>query len=108
VSSNWDKRLAPWFEKRRWRVQAEFDGEVTVGGIGFTFDKGVFDIDLPGVFVTPFGSRGRHGIAIIEVDPDGKDVPGSAVAFGESVLRRASELFGTISGLSAENGEEEG
>ena len=80
-------------------MQTEFDGTVTVGEVKFTYRKGVFDIDPPGVFVTPFGTRGRHGIAVIEQDAGGQDIPGSAAAFGESVLRRASELFGTISGL---------
>jgi hypothetical protein len=105
VSNSWETRLAPWFEKRRWRVQDEFDGTVTAGGVRFTYRRGVFDIAPPGVFVSPFGTRGRRGVAVIEVDGDGEDIPGTAVAFGESVLRRASDLFDAISGLPA--GEEE-
>lgn len=103
VSSSWEKRLEPWFGTRHWRVQDEFDGTVIAGGTRFTYRKGVFDIDPPGVFVSPFGTRARHGIAIIEQDAGGQDIPGTAKAFGESVLRQASELFGTITGLPEES-----
>lgn len=105
MSNSWETRLAGWFEKRHWRVQTEFDGTVTIGGVKFTYVKGVFDIDPPGVFVTPFGSRGRHGVAVIEVAPDGRDIPGSGTAFGETVLRRASAAYGTITGLPEEESD---
>jgi hypothetical protein len=106
MSGSWEKRLEPWFGTRCWRVQIEFDGTVTVGDTKFTYVKGVFDIEPPGVFVSPFGTRARHGIAVIETDIGGQDIPGSAKAFGESVLRQASELFGTIHGLPEKAAEE--
>lgn len=102
MSSSWDKRLAAWFEGRRWRVMTELDGTVTVGGVRFTYCKGAFEIEPPGVFVTPFGSRGRHGFVIIETGEDGRDIPGTGTSFGGAVLHRANEAYHTISGLPEE------
>jgi hypothetical protein len=97
--SAWDKRLAGWFAGRYWRVLSERTGAVTFGGVRIAYDRGVFDIDPPGVFISPFGGRSRHGVAVIEIDADGHDLPGTGTAFGETVLRRASETYGTITGL---------
>jgi hypothetical protein len=99
VSNSWDVRLAGWFAKRYWRVLSERTGAVTLGGVRIAYDQGVFDIDPPGVFISPFGVRARHGVAVIEIDADGHDLPGTGTAFAESVLRRASETYGTITGL---------
>jgi hypothetical protein len=99
ADSAWDKRLAGWFEKRQWRVMAERTGTVTLGEVRISYDRGVFDIDPPGVFISSFGTRARHGVAVIEVDSDGRDIPGTGTGFAESVLRRASESYGTITGL---------
>jgi hypothetical protein len=102
VSSAMDKRLAPWFEGRRWRVMDELSGTVTVGQVRIAYASGEFEIAPPGVFVTPLGHRGRRGIAIIETGEDGRDIPGTSVAFGEATLRRASSAYGTVSGLAGE------
>jgi hypothetical protein len=102
VSASIEARLAPWFEKRRWRVMAEKTGTVTIAGVKYAYDRGAFEISPPGVFVTPLGHRGRKGILIIETGEDGADIPGSEVAFGETALRRAQRAHGTISGLPEE------
>ncbi len=107
MSTSWDTRLASWFGQRHWRVLTERTGVITIGGVRIAYSKGVFDISPPGVFTTPFGTRGRHGFVVIEVDDDGKDIPGSGSAFGEAVLRRANAAYNTISGLPAEDGMEE-
>ena len=100
MSGSWETRMAGWFEKRHWRVLTERIGEVTLGSVRIVYDKGIFDIDPPGVFISPpLGTRGRHGVVVIEVDGDGHDIPGTGMAFGETVLRRASEAYGTITGL---------
>lgn len=99
MSTGFDKRLAPWFENRRWRVMTETSGNVTLGGVNIGYAVGEFHIDQPGVFVTPMGHRGRHGFLVIETDDAGRDIPGSEQAFGEATLRRASAAFGTVSGL---------
>lgn len=103
MSDAWTKRLAPWFENRRWRVETELNGTVTIGGVKFTYDKGAFEVEPPGVFVTPLGHRGRHGYVIIEVDADGRDIPGTGTAFGDATLRRASKAYGTVTGLPEES-----
>ena len=99
MSTGFDKRLAPWFEKRRWRIIDEISGNVALGGVGIAYANGEFQIDQPGVFVTPMGHRGRHGFLVIETDDAGQDIPGSEQAFGEATLRRANDAFGTVSGL---------
>jgi hypothetical protein len=103
VGSSWDKRLEEWFGKRRWRVMAERDGTVTLDrGVSCTYRAGMFEIDPPGVYITPLGTRGRRGCLVIEQDEGGKDIPGSEQAFGESLLRRAQRAYGTVSGLPEE------
>ena len=82
----------------------ERTGRITIGGVRIAYSKGVFDISPPGVFITPFGTRGRHGFVVIEVDDDGKDIPGSGSAFGEAVLRRANAAYDTITGLPDQDG----
>jgi len=104
VSTAFDKRLAPWFEQRRWRVMTEKTGEVTLVGVKIGFRGGEFQIDQPGVFITPMGHRGRRGFLVIETDESGKDIPGSEQAFGEATLRRAAAVWGTIAGLPAQEG----
>jgi hypothetical protein len=101
VTDTWTRRLAPWFEHHRWRVMAEQDGEVTTAGVRISYDAGSFEIDPPGVYVTPFGQRGRRGVLVERIDGEDADLPVEA-AFGESLLRRAQEAFGTISGLPEE------
>lgn len=100
--SSFEDRLAHWFKDRRWRVRTELDGTVTLGGVKITYDKGVFEIDPPGCYVTPLGSRGRHGYVIIETGADGRDIPGSGTAFGGAALFRAQRAYGTITGLPEE------
>lgn len=104
MSTGFDTRLAPWFEKRRWRVMAEKTGTITIAGVRYTYNSGEFVIDPPGVFVTPLGHRGRRGYLIIEIGEYHLDIPGSEQAFGEATLRRANEAFGSdgdlpVSGL---------
>lgn len=104
MSTVLDRRIAGWFAARRWRVRAELNGTMTDRGVKITYTGGAFEVDRPGAFATPLGHRGRHGYAIIEVDADGKDIPGTSAAFGEALLRRASRAYGTISGLPGEEG----
>jgi hypothetical protein len=106
--SGFDDRLASWFRDRRWRVMTELNGGVTMAGTTVTYARGAFEIAPPGVYVTPLGSRGRRGYVIIETDGDGNDIPGTGTAFGEAALRRASAAWGTITGLPAADGAEEG
>lgn len=104
--SGWDARLEKWFSGRHWRVREELDGTVTMQGVKITFRRGVFDIEPPGVFISPFGTSARCGVVIVEIGADAVVTRGTA--FGESVLRRAQEAYGTIDGLPApdsENGE---
>ena len=102
MSTVMDRRLAPWFEHRRWRVLAELDGEVTLAGVKIAFAAGTFEIGQPGVYVTPLGARGRRGFVIIETGEDGQDIAGTEAAFGEAALRRANASWDTISGLPEE------
>jgi hypothetical protein len=100
--ANWGERFAAWFEGRSWRVMAEKTGTVTAGSVRVTYDKGAFEISPPGVYSTPLGNRGRRGYLVIETGPDGRDVPGTAAAFGEATLRRAWKEYGLVSGLPEE------
>lgn len=43
-------------------------------------------------FVTPFGNKGRHGFILDETGAD----PVHRLVVGESVLRRAAELYGSV------------
>lgn len=95
----WQEKFASWFEGRRWRVMDELTGTVTVEGIAVAYDKGAFEIDQPGGYVTPLGNHGRRGYLVIETGPDGHDLPVHAEAFGEATLRRASATYGLVSGL---------
>lgn len=105
--SGWDTRLEKWFKDRHWRVRAELDGTARLGEVSITYRRGVFDIEPPGVFVSPFGTSARHGVVIVEMDGF-RDVPGSSASFGEPVLRRAQEAYGTIRGLpEPDSGSEE-
>lgn len=100
MTDTWTKRLAPWFEHNSWQV-IDLTGTVTDGGVKITYDSGVFEIEPPGVYVSPFGTRGRRGILIERIDGEDCDLPVEA-AFGESVLRRAQAAFGPIGGLPEE------
>jgi hypothetical protein len=97
--AGFDKKIEGWFSGRRWRVLTEVDGAKLVSGVTVIYRQGAFEIPIPGVFVTPIGHRGRHGFLVIETDGNGNDIAGSEQAFGEAVLRRASENYGLISGL---------
>lgn len=99
MSAAFDKRLAPWFGTRRWRVMREVTGNVIMGGVKIAYAAGEFQIDQPGVFVTPMGHRGRRGFLLIETDEAGHDIAGSWQAFGEATLRRAAAAYGTVDGL---------
>lgn len=101
--TSFDRRLADWFEHRRWRVMAERDGEVTTSGVRISYRAGLFEIDPPGVYATPLGARGRKGVLIERTDGQGSERALQA-AFGLTVLRRANAAFGTISGLPEEDG----
>lgn len=91
--SGWDE----YFGSRRWRVATEvtgIDAPVDADGpdeIRVRFTKGKFEIDNGGTFHSPLSSaRGTKGIVLQEVDPaTGQDLPGSRVAVGIVVLRRA-------------------
>lgn len=103
MTDTWTKRLASWFEHNRWRVQTGLTGTVTASGVKITYDCGAFEIEPPGVYISPFAPRGaRRGILVERIDGEDCDLPVEA-AFGESVLRRAQAAFGTISGLPEEN-----
>lgn len=100
---SFSERFASWFEGRSWRVMTELSGTAEPqGGIQITYDKGAFEIDPPGVYVTPLGNRGRRGYIVTEHDATGHDLPAHAEAFGEATLRRASLIYGLISGLPEE------
>lgn len=98
-------KLDEWFTGRRWRLVTELDGEKSVqvtGGDGkpvpvaVTFSKGHFEIDPPGAFASPLGSRGRTGVLLQEVDGSGADIPGSLTAWGEATFIKARRTYGAI------------
>jgi hypothetical protein len=101
-------KLEDWFGTRKWRVATEVSGEQSVqvpnqegeepltAEVVVIFRKGRFEVGSPGSFSSPLGSRGRVGVLLQEVGPDGKDIEGSRSTWGESVVRRAKEEFGAI------------
>jgi len=96
-------RLEDWFGSRRWRVLTEADyGTVDLaeqdGGesIVITFSHGAFEVAPPGSFVSPLGSRGRSGVLLQEVGPDGKDIEGSLHPWGHAAVLKAKEQFHAI------------
>ena len=102
-AGSFSERFASWFEGRLWRVMTELSGTAEPqGGIQITYDRGAFEISLPGVFVTPLGNRGRRGYLVIEHSSLGIDKPGTEAAFGEATLRRAQRDYGLVSGLPEE------
>jgi len=102
-TGSFSERFASWFEGRRWRVMTELSGTVAVGGIQVAYDRGAFEIDSPGIFITPLGNRGRRGYLVAETGPDGCDLPVHAEAFGEATLRRAQRDYGLVTGLPEES-----
>lgn len=95
--------LADWFATRRWRVYAEADGDGTIAAangddIAVHFKKGRFWVESPGAFTSPLGNAGRNGVILQEVDAAGNDIPGSQAAFGSSVVARAREEYGAVTG----------
>ena len=97
------RRMAEWFEKRRWRVCAEMTYETE----DIKVIAGEFGIKNGKVFKTPFGNKGTHGYILQEVDPATgqdvwvvkKDAEGKATqersraSFGWVTIKSASELY---------------
>lgn len=78
-----------YFGNRTWRVITEATGTDEKNGVVTTFTKGKFSID-GGVFHSPLSSaRGTKGAFLQEVDAEGCDIPGSRIAVGVVVLRKA-------------------
>lgn len=77
------------FGKRRWRVLTELSGETSVNGSVVTFSKGHFTVGEGGCFQSPISpNKGKSGVALQEITPDGQDIPGSIIPVGERVLPR--------------------
>lgn len=89
-----------YFAARKWRVATEANGTVAAEPgtelnpgtetVQVEFNRGKFEIRGGGVFHSPLSSaRGRKGVLLQEVGPDGTDIEGSKIAVGVVVFRRA-------------------
>ena len=95
------KRMAEWFQGRRWRVCTELSSEQT----DVVIRKGEFWVTGGKVFRTPLGNKGTHGYILQEISvktgqdvwkstgPGENDVAPSRVPFGWVTIRNASEMF---------------
>lgn len=89
-SGSWDE----YFGTRKWRVATEITGTDEGDPSSVRFTAGKFEIEN-GSFCSPLSSaRGKAGVILQEVDPHGgphpgADIPGSRIAVGVVVFRRA-------------------
>lgn len=90
------RRMAEWFEGRRWRVCTE----LSYDHADVKVVKGEFWVARGKVFRTPFGNKGSHGYILQEVNPDtgldvwdGAKVEPSRAPFGWVTIKNAAEMF---------------
>lgn len=90
------RRMAEWFEGRRWRVCSELNTDQQ----DILVKNGEFWVKDGKVFRSPLGNKGKHGYILQEVDEAGNDIwsaeldPAPVRApFGWVTIRNASEMF---------------
>ncbi len=88
-------KLADWFQGRQWRIMTELTGDSWGGAV----KEGEFRVNPPESLKSPLGNVLRHGYLIQEVGPDGNDLSTRPAAFGIQVLRRATEMYGSVVNL---------
>lgn len=96
-----------FFGDRAWRIAEEVNGVVEVdpsAGVSVSFSRGRFAVSGTGVFQSPFSSnKGKRGVLLQELDTSReRDIPGSYVVVGDTLLSRARSSGALSPGVRAD------